>query len=878
MLLEDNESITLAHCKFTIAIVLSNLGDNDSARIVLNSFQGSEIDELAKVLGDKGMNSLIGLLQYLWQNPVLSKTTSQNHSTVSQYPLKDIVVSSISASKIYEQCVNIFIKYPVNKLIYLYTLTPLFKNEFLKDFKRKLKNGVFVIKRSLSNQEIEQIGEHVLTAFSNDTEKYYANASYDVRTSTPDKFLFNALNSFFGKESYYNEINTVGLNKRVLQSTESSGVSSMDLASIDMDTELTEFDFIAMASKIYQASAILFNYHNNSSVYYDLVSWFKTKSIANILEKNKTTINHLNSSGISVEVSAGKFDIVTNGNSITQNNKFNARLRICDEFMCMLKLDNLIPPIYTLYKDVLSTNDKLTKKDGARIFSTASHTVKGNLNNGETFKKIYDGFYALRKLLMHLEERKDIDIYSIPVDIFRDYKYLRRFSSLDDYLERYPYVKELLTEEEQNPDISVAFIENGIHSNDDLYDCYSLGGYASTNRIIDYIIHYPIVNLKNAIESECERQVSIAYCDNIEREAEHVLSCIRMSDDFIANIVNASSNSASDNDTVLTNVLISFHNFAVASCKKIVDGNATASDPFIILVAVKYLSLYMEHLGHPLVDSFDQYTMTGINLEQMFDFVESENVRQFCKNILYVADCVISNKEFRNDTDLDWVNVHAIFTATSATLTYTDKIISVLDKLSRIHNDNNVLLISASEYMSVLNVPEEAFSRRDLQLLTNTVWENYQISARIDRDQFLNSIHVDNLYIVRAYNLVMSYFSDTVKVFRDLLLGISETFVGATQTENVSDMHSNTLSIASGSLYGAAEDNRVIATKLEIYETDDLGYLKHGNTRVHNGNQYYHKLGYIINVEDTGNEFTIKKMGDTDIYPLEFFYDYGYFS
>lgn len=881
MLLEDNKDVTLAGYRFTLAIVLSNLGDNNSARVVLNNFIGDEeckdgndwVTCLTKILNEKRSNSFIGMLRYFWENPVFS-TTDNRHNTINKKSLKELTIPSISFESLYYNCVSVFIDQPINMLIYLYAKTPLFREEFLKDFRRKINNHTFDIKRKITSAEIDQIGENVLVEFWDQTFRFYATGNYDVRSLTPDKYLFNALNNFFDKGIYYREIDTVGLNKSILKSEDSSGVTSMDLASVNVNISNAEFDFISAASRIYQASAVLFSYHNNSSIYYDLVSWYKTKSINSILDKNKSVFKKLKEDKVDVEVTAGKFDIITTGNSITQNNKFNARLKICDGFACMLDLDNLIPPVHVLYEDILRINEGLTDKDGAKVFSSATHTVKGNLSNGQTFKKIYDGFYALRRLLIYLRERTDIDIYSIPSKIFQDYKLIRRFSSLDDYLERHKLVEEVMDEEMSDPSVSTASVESGIYSNDDLYDCYSLGGYASSNRIIDYIIHLPVINIKDAIESECRRQIETAYGDNVEAEAENVCENVKDSDGFIQVLISgAVQTSENPTDKVLTQ----FCSMSINAAKDFENKTFSIGDLFVVFTAVKYLGMYLEHLGHPLVNDAGQYTAFNVNSDQLFSFIESEEIRKYCNAILHIADSVICNKDIDLEETISWTRVHAIFIAVSATLLYTDKIRGILVELNGIRNDNNVLLIRASKYISALNLSEVAFSRRDLQLLVNSKWENYQLSAKVPRDQFLHSISVDNQYIVRAYNLAMSYLHSTVKLFQDILLGISETFVDASQTESVSDLYSNTLSEASGLLYGTKKVNKEISTMLEIYETDDLGFLKHGNKRIHNDTTYFHKYGYSVTINNISNDYKVSLMTESDVNKLKVYFDYGYF-
>ena len=99
MLLEDNKDVTLAGYRFTLAIVLSNLGDNNSARVVLNNFIGDEeckdgndwVTCLTKILNEKRSNSFIGMLRYFWENPVFS-TTDNRHNTINKKSLKELIV------------------------------------------------------------------------------------------------------------------------------------------------------------------------------------------------------------------------------------------------------------------------------------------------------------------------------------------------------------------------------------------------------------------------------------------------------------------------------------------------------------------------------------------------------------------------------------------------------------------------------------------------------------------------------------------------------------------------------------------------------------------------------------------------------------------
>lgn len=147
--------------------------------------------------------------------------------------------------------------------------------------------------------------------------------------------------------------------------------------------------------------------------------------------------------------------------------------------------------VYDIYSEFITKHMSLgNTKNESRLFRDSS-SLASDRQNMDLFMKILSGVSAISDLKSYCRTI-GISIFDIPSDIFRDSKYYKRFTKLEDCLKYYKYTSELINNESE--------VCAGTMSNDSVYEHLrekNNYNFLSVKHLIDGVL-----NPKNKITDE----------------------------------------------------------------------------------------------------------------------------------------------------------------------------------------------------------------------------------------------------------------------------------------------------------------------------------------------------------------------------------------
>ena len=439
-LFEVKTTLCLAELQFATAIVLDRLGFSFAGEQILKQYS-AELSGLCSNLEYKTAEDLETklresndfvreYLEYLWETSCVYSKAQNQRGGYKAYNLHELCGGNLQLTNLHQSVVKFIARTEPLQYLTAFAQTRYFAHEFEKEVKR--------IRKGCAKSIVEEL----YNLFKLHTAKYYATGAYAPESRTPVAYLINAFKQFFVKHP---DVRVILNDRSVYATLGSEGNLSLSMLLPTTDEQTIDFNFIDVATKINRASNQLFR-HNNG-VFSDLVTWYRHFIAESLFRENKTALREI-FVGYTVNAESNFPD--ENGTVIQ---KSKARYALCEYYF--ENLPGLTPDgIYGFYRGAVDVslhaishrNANGGVNDGLGYFTTANSRIKSVRKNAEKLRIDIEGFHALTQLVEYLSHpHKDIatDIFHIPVEIFRDEKYLCRFTTLEEYINLYDDVKAL---------------------------------------------------------------------------------------------------------------------------------------------------------------------------------------------------------------------------------------------------------------------------------------------------------------------------------------------------------------------------------------------------------------------------------------------------
>ena len=502
--------IDVSDMQFLTGIALSFLGEDAIARAVIKMHKdepGKREDLFQGLLGSKGIWDYV---QFLYNNACIpAEVGGEVRMRVGMVSISNCVSASVTAGAIYTEAMKVLLHHSVDSLIVAFARTPLFKNEFrsfyINDIGRLGQSSVF---RELGEEGRNDFFEEVYKRFLARTRLYFAKG-YDAVSCTPVAYLRNAYQVYFlrDKVNVTNDLFNYLYQKGQDLNLPDGKTTSLSVVGIDCGVAEAYLDFKSVVANISLASEVLFWHNHGSTIYSNIVSYYRKRRIARILDENVNIFKRLTG----IKVSRRMEPDMVAADDATLRTKYSARIKYCDILEDAI-LDNRNVDMLRLYEDLKICSRNNSIKNATKLFSEQPGKIlqqgKHSLSNGDLFQVLVNGYIALKKLLQYVEDKKGLglSVYSVPDFIFMDLRYARRFSTLEDCLACCETVMKLKEEASK-----VAIVEKNLKLNDLLYDDFCISGVAASERLKAWLIKRPYVNLREQISRRARETEETNY-------------------------------------------------------------------------------------------------------------------------------------------------------------------------------------------------------------------------------------------------------------------------------------------------------------------------------------------------------------------------------
>lgn len=475
----SEEFLDLGHAQFAISIALSQLNEIVAAKAVLE-YKGTNVNgvsdvskvwkerkELEQKILSSGKDMLTGLLEVLCAPGAIAVVKKGGiHSMASKVSLKDLLSPGFNVNIIYRRAMSMLRKEHPYKLITAYMDTGEYRESFKRDVAKKYRLSADKYRgNDISDSIIEEIRRNFREFV------YYNSASgvYDPATGTPIAFLRNTFNSFYdvGPDNRVQKVfNTRGTNSNV--GGEDSNLTAIDFVGLESKKDEPELDFIDVASRIQKASFLLFSHSNSKIAFLDILSCYRDNMIKNRIDSEKLQYANM-LCGCDIRFVDSMNDL-SGGNIDTVRNKKNSRVNLCKLFSPIVDNGVAQKDLYTYYEKAINyTKNLTTTKDATHLFRVEGANTKHRENNSQMFQIIVSGHLALRELIEYLKKDNTVaSVYNFPPIIFRDESYLKRFQTIEEYVNYVSDVSKLVNEVSNDSDRLVEK-KDGFVLNDEMW-------------------------------------------------------------------------------------------------------------------------------------------------------------------------------------------------------------------------------------------------------------------------------------------------------------------------------------------------------------------------------------------------------------------------
>lgn len=480
-------NIDLDLAQFIIAIVLDSYGNKSAAMKVKNfcnvnihdtdekiNRTKKERDNLylkilyrTKKMKKSFLETFINMLYY---DKCLSGDRGRTNTFAGKLSLLDIGIN-LSEKELYQKAMLSLLS--SEKILIQYMRTSMFFDQFKIWLKHNFGYDPFGNKNHLTDADCRSLLPHII----NRVNDYFID-NFDGSVSTPDNYIFQALNKYFketGKPSgefneksdvskFYANLNSRGQDREINLGDDSSS-TGLSTIGIDLEEEHENIDFRDIAIKICKTSKILYNYKSSNIAFYDIFSRYRDITFIST-EKQDTAKKLLIGCSVSKYSAEDSFtlDFADIGPLKDRCAKREVYLL---PFTDILNSDGIsLKEIKNIYDQQIRITKELPKRDKRRLYSVDRSELKGNFTtNAERFKDIYDGFIALRdfiKFIFSPANTFGITINNFNTEIFRDMKIAETVHDLKSYLTYGDITKKLISE------VSTSYDGVNIASNDEI--------------------------------------------------------------------------------------------------------------------------------------------------------------------------------------------------------------------------------------------------------------------------------------------------------------------------------------------------------------------------------------------------------------------------
>lgn len=496
------KNVDLSMAQMLIAIVLDYHGQFAAAERVLQFYNPETINVDSTVMEKRnhyqleflvlakktGRSFLATVIHNFYTQKILPNGRTRNNALAKKISLLDINVS-MSEKELYNECM-ILLTSP-ERIIIHYMRTDMFYTQFKKWLRTnpKYKYDNFGRLNDLSDSKCRALLEPVISRI-----RSYSADAFDVHTLTPNNFVFNTLNMYFrdtadengcyNKDSdvskFYAILNSRGQDREISSGEENSSTTALSFFEVDLNKSQPDINFRDIAIKICKASKELYTHNNSSIAFYDIFSRYR-----DIIFLNQDYAKELDKilSGCSV-VKFDRTDAFSKNKKTPVKDSLRTKYKHREEYLILFNKiltsgGVSMREIKTLYDDQIMHSKTIENREGRILYHNGRTNIKGNFKNSERFKKIYDGFIALKDFINFINSDANIygiTIYNFDTKIFRNLKLANAVTDLESYLEFGDVTNELIEEEPEADD--GILIKQNQEVQRDLYDIRNITMFA----------------------------------------------------------------------------------------------------------------------------------------------------------------------------------------------------------------------------------------------------------------------------------------------------------------------------------------------------------------------------------------------------------------
>lgn len=505
------------HIQFAIGLALIKLDCKDAASEVIK-FMGTYEDSYIKLCSDEGTNitakrrnllkmlsekcngdKIRTMLEYLDDESIRPIYASDSRKVKAAYNTTLLQLAhnehpELTESVVYAETQKIMQDTASNMLLGKYIKTSVYKEIFIHDCRNYIINKLNYHNGSVSNAILDEEYEHFVEMASS-----YFLQGYYYETGTPIAYLRNAFTCYFVRtpQGRFLQILNSKSTTSILGGA-SNDKSILHYSALEQNTSNELFDFSDVATKICEASRILFEQKDTTVAFNDIFSYYRDSILENLVDTESTLFKK---SLVGVTYTIQKSAVYAAAqNQQAIGNKAKARNEYASVFMPIVDKGLTLQEIHKYWEDALA----ITVRDdvscnGKRLFDYGTLKVQSIYTNSQKLQIIINGFTALKQLIDYLK-RPDTKatIYNFPEMIFRNSTYIKRFHTLEEYVEYYRDVSKLVNESKMTRVINGERVPDSMRLNDEIWNelgCDNL----SNDQIFYKLINMPLAYTKRAV-------------------------------------------------------------------------------------------------------------------------------------------------------------------------------------------------------------------------------------------------------------------------------------------------------------------------------------------------------------------------------------------
>lgn len=887
--------IDVSDMQFLTGIALSFLGEDVIAKAVIKMHKdepGKREDLFQSLSGNK---SIWDYVQFLYNNTCIPAEVGGGvRMKAGMVSISDCVSASVTAGTIYTEAMKVLMHHSVDSLIVAFARTPLFKNEFrgfyVNDIGRLGQSSIF---RELGEDGRNDFFEEVYKRFLARTRLYFAKG-YDAVSCTPVAYLRNAYQAYFlrDKVSVTNDLFNYLYQKGQDLNLPDGKTTSLSVVGIDCDVAEAYLDFKNVVANISLASEVLFWHNHGTTIYSNIVSYYRKRKIARILDENSNIFKKLTG----IKVSRRMEPDMVAADDATLRTKYFARIKYCDILEDAI-LDNRNVNMMQLYEDLKICSRNNSVKNATKLFSEQPGKIlqqgKHSLSNGDLFQVLVNGYIALKKLLQYVEDKKasGLSVYSVPDFIFMDLRYARRFTTLENCLTCCETVMAL-----KEGASKVAVVEKNLKLNDLLYDDFCISGVAASERLKAWLIKRPYVNLREQISRRAREteetnyqgiartfsRVFSSYLDQravlTSKDGSHVITALQVA--FLGDDAGLLSQNRSVRlrlwSAILERLEALLHDELSRKCYVIRQG---LGDEPALAVAITTAMAYLEAILQWMDTAGARVLQDGkyyLTCDSLADYVRKEADPSFPNSLvewlrkkegalsfIYLLFFGKPCKQIDNEVIFELLYTHQMLRV------YIGGIHQMASSLQENALEGNYLtLVTANQFRHFLGMTKQVRGYEELSAFIQR-GSVPVFGTSVGIDAMIRSIEGAKALCIVAYNRYVGLLSGLYYHMSLLTAGVAqqESF-GLNSYQDVSVVNAlldKQKAIITGTT--GAVDQRVKGI-LSCLPHDETGYLLDGGRRYCSGGKYYLIYGYEVKVQEAVQMVSHRQIGETEAHML----------